>query len=270
MTSMNRERHGVRETWLLARIHLDGFRANGRAYLKALWWRLLCKRVRSRSMIEPLIGTSPRAYSLWQARHGYAHRSVSDRPAQSVDRSDGLRFMIGLDLSAGQVGLTETRASLDGSGIQITQTCLGVPGLGPINAPPVPFWLCPLRAGDQLATGALEAYALAASQTDKTIIYADDDLVDPNGHRHTPHFKPDWNRELFRWHDFLSHSCIVRIDDLAELTALAGREDWLAALLEQRLAADPTDVVHLPHILHHRRVRPSPNAQSHGAAPYLH
>lgn len=244
---------GLQRMWLVAHVHLDGLRASPRTYLTAIWWRLLRKKVRSRSMIEPLIGRSHHAYALWLARHG----SAQDAP-QSGDDIRSARIMIALDLSAGQDGVAETLASFDQAGADIAHLRLGSAGLDPIAPMKAPFWICPLSPGDRLARGALAAYAPEALATGKTIIYADDDLIDARGLRYAPHFKPDWNPELYRWHDFLAHSCLLRIDDPAELDALRERPDWLATLIARRIAADAACATRLPQVLHHRRSRPAP------------
>ncbi|MBO9669749.1 MAG: glycosyltransferase [Sphingobium sp.] len=253
-TPAQREETGsLQRAYLWARVQLDGFRADRWTYIKALWWRLFRKRVRSWSMIEPLIGKSPHAYALWQARHNDVRISVRRDAAAGP-----VQIMIGLDLNGGQNGLAETFASLGELGAHTVCAQLGAPGLDHIVTPQPPFWICPLRPGDRLAADSLAAYAAAASATEKTIIYADDDLLDDQGRRHAPHFKPGWNPELYRWHDFLSHSCLLRIDDLAELNELVERSDWVTELIARRLASNPFNAAHLPQLLHHRRVRPSP------------
>ncbi len=180
-------------------------------------------------------------------------------PDQPGDLTRSARIMVALDLSPGEDGLAETLASLDRAGTPIAIARFGTHGLGPMVAPQLPFWLCPLRPGDLLAPDSLAAYAAAALATDKTIIYADDDLQDATGHRHSPHFKPAWNPELHRWHDYLSHSCLLRIDDPAELAEFGERSDWVATLIARRIAADPNSAVHLPQVLHHRRARALPH-----------
>lgn len=246
--------NALQQAWLAARVQFDGFSSSPRTYVTALWWRLLRKRVRSRSMIEPLIGRSPHAFALWLARHDGARHAR--RPS---DLTGSVRIMIGLDVNAGEDGLAETLRSLDQAGTLLGKTRLGAPGLRPTAPPQLPFWLCALRPGDRLAPDFLAAYATAALNTDKPIIYADDDLQDGKGRRYDPHFKPDWNPELYRWHDFLSYSCLLRIDDLAELNEVAERADWVDTLIARRLAADPAGAVHLPQLLHHRRARALPH-----------
>lgn len=252
-TPAQREDTGsLRQAYLWTRVQFDGFRSDRWTYIKALWWRLFRKRVRSRSMIEPLVGKSPRAYALWQARHDNMHSSPQPHMATA-----SAQIMIGLDLSGGRDGLAETFESVGELGADTVCAQFGVPGLDHVVAPKPPFWICPLRPGDRLAPGALEIYAAAASTTEKSIIYADDDLLDEQGRRHAPHFKPGWNPELYRWHDFISHSCLLRIDDPAELNELVERPDWVAELIAQRLTGRPSNAVHLPKLLHHRRARPA-------------
>jgi GT2 family glycosyltransferase len=110
-------------------------------------------------------------------------------------------------------------------------------------------------AGDVLANGAGETYRAAAAATaDARIIYADDDLLDAAGARTTPHFKNDWNGELFRHFDYLTGACIVRAR-MEHLAALPG-DDWAARLVAS--AAGQGTPLHIPRVLHHRRSRPSP------------
>src|SRR5207248_6890923 len=117
-------------------------------------------------------------------------------------------------------------------------------------------WLLPMRPGDQIAAGSLAIYAEAAQQGHGSwLIYADDDLVCTGGARQSPHFKPDWNPELFEHHDFISGSSIVRADReaLANLLDLGWSEALVRAALDQGSAP-----IHLRLVLHHRISRPQP------------
>jgi GT2 family glycosyltransferase len=122
-------------------------------------------------------------------------------------------------------------------------------------------WLLPLAAGDRLAPGAAAAYRAAMTDPAARLIYADDDLLDRWDRRGAPHFKPEWNSELFDHHDYLTGACIVQAgrDDLA---AVARQTDWAAALVARALTADgalarirPTPI---RRVLHHRCTRPQP------------
>ncbi|MBB6123754.1 glycosyltransferase family 2 protein [Sphingobium subterraneum] len=118
-------------------------------------------------------------------------------------------------------------------------------------------WLMPIAAGDTLAPGAVGAYQKAIENAEGVtkVIYADDDLIDGKGRAHTPHFKPDWNGELFRHFDYLTGACLLRANR-EDLEAVSAKTDWAssltAALVEE---AKP---LHLCRMLHHRRSRPMP------------
>jgi GT2 family glycosyltransferase len=117
-------------------------------------------------------------------------------------------------------------------------------------------WLCPINNGDELAPEALATYAAAvAEKPDSVLIYADDDLVDGEGRRREPHFKPQWNPDLFQHHDFLTGSSVVKLrrSDLD----LLDQEQWARALVEKALERGPAPL-HLPYVLHHRASRPAP------------
>ncbi len=120
------------------------------------------------------------------------------------------------------------------------------------------IWVMSLRAGDLLAPGAVQAYRAAAAQTAAGLIYADDDLVDARGRRSDPHFKPEWNAELFRHFDFVTDACIMRASrsNIETLDSI----DAVTRMIERRTAEDMP--VHLPLILHHRRQRHQPNLPS--------
>ncbi|MCW2411760.1 MULTISPECIES: glycosyltransferase family 2 protein [unclassified Sphingobium] len=238
-------------SWLLARVHFDAFRSAPKVYLVACWWWTFRRRVRARAMIEPLLGASPHAYSLWRARHEYA----AAREGQSAP-SSAVRIVIGLDLSEGESGSDITLESLDRTHASIDVMKLGKVGLAAQTMPELPFWIIPVAPGDRVAPDAIAVYSAAAEGTQQSILYADDDVCDEQGLRDRPHFKPSWNSELFQWHDYLSYACMIRIDDPSELAALTDREDWVRQLIDRRLAASPGQVGHVKRLLHHRR-RPS-------------
>lgn len=117
-------------------------------------------------------------------------------------------------------------------------------------------WFCPIRCGDLLAVDALATYETAiAAHPGARIVYADDDLVDAGGRRTQPHFKPQWNPELYEHHDFLSGACIIRAEPV-ELATVKDN-DWPESLIRDHLAKGDVPI-HLPFVLHHRRDRPSP------------
>lgn len=251
-------KHGRFESaqlWL--RVQADAFRLNPLAYLQAVAWRARGWKVRSRSQIAALAGHSRWAYRYWVA--------CRETDPDSTPPSTGVKLVPIIDCrtNAPNIGRTIESVSWDlkpiviGAGVNSLRTL-------PISAPSrigdvitgEAFWLCPIFSGDRLARGALEVYAKAIQAApDATIIYSDDDLVDDVFNRSAPHFKPDWNPELFECHDFLTGACIIR-STMAEITQLPD-EGWAEVLVRRALKRGPAPV-HLHHVLHHRMARPEP------------
>lgn len=234
-----------------ASVHLDAFRLSPGPYVTALKWRILGKRVRARGQLAPLLARSPKAYQLW----------TLSRPSRAVDiRSEPAPGIIALVCTRENPGEVEaTLASLEAEGVQahvigaVQEEQLG--SLCQAVSANANSWIMPIFAGDTLATDAAAKYSrqIARIDADVTVIYADDDRLDRWGRRVYPHFKPDWNCELQRHHDFLTGACIVRAEP-ADLDAAARHMDWPRALVER--AARRGSVTHIPAVLHHRRTRP--------------
>lgn len=121
-------------------------------------------------------------------------------------------------------------------------------------------WLLPMCPGDEVACGSCDAYGIALTQhSEARLIYADDDLIDASGRRHAPHFKPDWNPELFDTHDYISGAAIVCAD--RESLSNLPHAGWKAALVRAALR-DKAAPVHIHQVLHHRVSRPEPRVPS--------
>jgi GT2 family glycosyltransferase len=118
-------------------------------------------------------------------------------------------------------------------------------------------WLLLMNAGDEIAVDALEIYRTAAARhPESSLIYADDDLLTSSG-RSEPHFKPDWNPELFESHDFLTGAAIVRATPKMLRGLPSHRpDDWQLTLVKAALRHGSP--IHLPVVLHHRANRPQP------------
>ncbi|WP_347337874.1 glycosyltransferase family 2 protein [Sphingobium sp. LB126] len=129
-------------------------------------------------------------------------------------------------------------------------------------------WLMPMVAGDKVAQGTAKAYREAIAESRAQIVYADDDLLSKLGRRQTPHFKPDWNSELFRHFDYLSGSCILR-SSKEEMERLAHDADWVQRLTTNRLGEGTP--LHVRKVLHHRRTRfrPHPPVDRFGSSAEL-
>lgn len=252
--SRPRYRPGV---WLTMRVHLDAAIAAPRAYLTALWWRICGKRVRARARFAPLLSVSPHAYGLWLVDEPTFDASMSANawvPIVALIDAEGrgARGVLGHTLRS--LAQEKIAALIVG----------GADGLKPaVAATSIPWdqrpWLLPIVAGDVFAPGAGNMYRVATERAGQShCIYADDDLLDASGRRVKPHFKPDWNVELFRHFDYLTGACVVRAR-AADVERIEG-PDWAAQIVAAALEAGKGQgsPIHLPHILHHRRARPEP------------
>lgn len=237
-------------------IHVAAARAEPCRYAAATWWRLCGKRVRARARFAQLLGRMPQAYEYWIA---YQERAM----LASAAKAPPLQPVVALVAADGNPA--DLQRTLDNLAAQRVETVIVSRGDGAdswlrtavsaIERWPDP-WLMSLQAGDLLADYALTTYAGALAGSDARIAYADDDILLATGQRTAPHFKPDWNSELFRHFDFLSGACIFRPtrEDLRAIPP--GSPNELRELLA-RLSNDSLPL-HVPHVLHHRRSRPQP------------
>lgn len=239
---------------LLLSVHWYAFCTAPGAYLTAVWWRLCGKRVRARSQFAPLLGRAPNAYRLWLKREEVTRACLGAGSTHPP-------ILALVDVNAQPGDLEETLRSLAVEGIaSLAVGAPEVPTLGDaarrIDWSEGP-WLMPLAAGDRLAPGAVAAYraAIAGADAATRIIYGDDDLLDERGRGHIPHFKADWNVELFRHFDYLSGTAILRASR-DDLEACCASSDWVGRLT--RYIGGKGTVLHLPWMLHHRRARPRP------------
>lgn len=103
------------------------------------------------------------------------------------------------------------------------------------------------------------------------LVYTDEDKLDPNGERCDPHFKPDWNPELFESCNYLCHLSVYRTALVREVGAFRpgfeGSQDHdLALRVIERL--EPRQIVHVPRVLYHWRIHEQSTAASIDAKPY--
>ena len=52
---------------------------------------------------------------------------------------------------------------------------------------------------------------------DADLVYSDNDSIDDDDNRHDPHFKPDWNPDLFFSYNYLANLILYRQARLLEL-----------------------------------------------------
>lgn len=237
--------------WLTAAMHIDGLRADPGAYLTATKWRLLGKRLRARGQFASLLGRSSSAYRRWMLSEIRREQSPHDQ----------LHPIVALvDARTNQGALHATLQSLGAEGIPALvisndqpSTHAGV--VDSINWHDKP-WILPMQAGDRLALGAAASYRTEIGVANSRVLYADDDLLGKREKRTLPHFKPDWNLELYSHFDYLNGACLVQARK-EELIKALSHKDWMTHLAAM-LLANGERAHHVHGILHHRLARPVP------------
>lgn len=133
-------------------------------------------------------------------------------------------------------------------------------------------WIALLDHDDCLAETALYYVAEAIHQAPQArLIYSDEDKLDEQGNRFDPYFKSDWNLDLFRSQNLITHLGVYQAALLQQLggfrEGLEGAQDYDLALrfIEQ---LDPQQIHHIPRVLYHWRVHAGSTAHTADAKPY--
>jgi O-antigen biosynthesis protein len=117
-------------------------------------------------------------------------------------------------------------------------------------------WVGLIDAGDGLAPHALFSLGEAAfAHPEWGAVYSDEDRIDPQGTRSSPHFKPDFNLDLLRSLPYIGGLLAVRREIFGELGGFNpvrdGIEEYdLALRLAERL--EPAHFGHIADVLYHR------------------
>ena len=116
---------------------------------------------------------------------------------------------------------------------------------------------------------ALFQYASAIA-ADKTIdaLYCDEDFLTEDGGYVNPHFKPDFNIDLLRAHNYITHLLAVRTCFVRELMLrkeFDGAQDYDFIL---RLVEKTNRIMHIPEVLYHWRMSETSTAKDASIKPY--
>jgi glycosyltransferase involved in cell wall biosynthesis len=127
---------------------------------------------------------------------------------------------------------------------------------------------------DELSEDALFYVAKELNDFPETaFIYSDEDMIDEQGRRFGPKFKPDFSRDLLYSLNLITHLSAYRTDILQKIggfrRGLEGSQDYDLALrvLEE---IDETQIRHIPRILYHWRAIRGSVAFSAEEKPYAH
>lgn len=129
-----------------------------------------------------------------------------------------------------------------------------------------------LDQDDELAVHALHFIAsYINNQPNLKFIYTDEDKIDSAGARSSPHFKSDWNPDLFFSQNYISHlSCFDYniVDQIGGFRiGLEGSQDY-DLILRCLQHIDPEQIAHIPVVLYHWRIHEGSTAQSEKCKPY--
>lgn len=120
-------------------------------------------------------------------------------------------------------------------------------------------WVMMVRAGDVLAPHALYQFASAArARPGAAVLYSDDDLLDENGQRCAPRFKPDWSLAHLRATNFVGNAVALRGSEVARAGGVTlnccrhGVYDLLLRVVDVPGDGGDKGVVHIPHVLLHQ------------------
>jgi GT2 family glycosyltransferase len=118
-------------------------------------------------------------------------------------------------------------------------------------------FVCFLDHDDTLAPNALLEVVKSINQSKEVaFIYSDEDKIDVRGRRFEPHFKSDWNVDMFYSHNYIAHfttikrTVIQRVGGFRE--GYDGAQDY-ELFLRVLDKLEDKNIVHIPKILYHWR-----------------
>lgn len=125
---------------------------------------------------------------------------------------------------------------------------------------------------DELAEHALLFMTGAINRSPSAqILYSDEDKIDEQGNRSNPHFKPDWNPDLFFSQNYVCHLGVYRRDLLNRIggfrAGVEGSQDQ-DLLLRCLPHVKAEDIIHVPKVLYHWRMLEGSTALASGEKSY--
>jgi GT2 family glycosyltransferase len=116
-------------------------------------------------------------------------------------------------------------------------------------------WVVFIGAGDVLAVEALAELVLYLDRNpDIAMVYSDEDMIDQDGNRHSPYFKPHWSPDLLLSHNYIGRLVAYRKDILLHMgdisTAASSLDEYEMALHFTEFTGQ---IGHIPKILYSRR-----------------
>jgi glycosyltransferase involved in cell wall biosynthesis len=134
-------------------------------------------------------------------------------------------------------------------------------------------WIVLMDHDDLLPREALSRLAEAIKcHPEARLIYSDEDKIQPDGKRHAPYYKCDWNRDLFYSHNLISHLGVYHGQALKDVggfrAGLEGSQDYDLALRFLEQVGDRA-IHHVPEVLYHWREHSGSTSSGHAAKSYV-
>jgi glycosyltransferase involved in cell wall biosynthesis len=106
---------------------------------------------------------------------------------------------------------------------------------------------------------------------DIKLIYSDEDKIDEYGKRYEPHFKPDWNPDMFFSQNYISHLMVIK-KEIIEKTkrfrvGYEGSQDY-DLILQSLKFINSDEIAHVTKILYHWRSIEGSTAKDSGTKEY--
>jgi hypothetical protein len=134
-------------------------------------------------------------------------------------------------------------------------------------------WIVLMDHDDTLPSYALQEFAnVIRDDPDAQLIYSDEDKIDEVGNRFCPHFKTDWNPDLFTSCNLISHLAAYRTSIVKDMggfrVGYEGAQDFdFTWRYIDRI--NPSNIKHLARVLYHWRAHDLSTASSGEAKPYV-
>jgi glycosyltransferase involved in cell wall biosynthesis len=133
-------------------------------------------------------------------------------------------------------------------------------------------WVALMDHDDTLPKDALACVVRTINdKPEAQLIYSDEDKIDKNGKRSDPHFKPDWNLDLFYGYNLFCHLGVFRSQWIRQVggfrKGFEGSQDYdlVLRIIEH---IDHRHIIHIPKVLYHWRIHPNSTAGGAEAKPY--
>lgn len=116
-------------------------------------------------------------------------------------------------------------------------------------------YLVVIEEGTRIAKNALYDLSEAIRENPNSeLIYTDDDSINQAGERHSPHFKPDWNPDLFYSCNYIGNTYIIKADIFYKTVCVDDIQKLLPYQLLFKLVKkmNTKNIIHLPKISFHK------------------